>query len=235
MPAATLADRRDSLARIPLFSRLEAAELDGLLRYSRSQRLAKGEELFHKGDPGSDVYVILSGRLKASTPSGSGSEVTFSIMDPGEVCGELAMLSGEPRSATIEAVEPCELLALGRREFMQFLREQPDVGIKLMGALAGRLQRVSELVEDTLFLNLPARLAKKLLALRDAYGEPTAEGVRIDLKLSQQDLGEMVGTTRESINKQIRAWESEGVLAMARGRVTILDVAALESLAGALP
>lgn len=229
----TLDRRRDFLARISLFGRLEGRELDDLLRFSRTQVLEKGEVLFRKGDPGLEVFVIRSGRLKAFTTSESGSEVLFSLMDPGEVCGELALLSGAPRSCTIVAIEPTEVLGLGRREFLPFLRAQPDVAAKLLATLAERLQRVSELVEDTVFLNLPARLAKKVLALCAAYGEPPDEnGTRIRLRFSQQDLGDMVGTTRESINKQIRAWEGEGVLVMRRGTITVRDLGTLESLAG---
>ncbi len=232
MRSQSLQSRRKIIAKIPLFSALDDRELDGLVRYSQPLSLAKGETLFHKGDSGSEVYVILSGRLKASSTSENASDVLFSLMDSGEVCGELALLSGATRSATVVAIEPCQLVALGRREFLQFLAQQPDAATKLLATLAERLQRVSQLVEDTVFLNLPARLAKKLLALADSYGRPVDGGMQIGLSLSQQDLGDMVGTTRESINKQVGAWRDEGVLSMERGTITIRRTDVLESLAG---
>ncbi len=225
-------ERCASLAKIPLFAQLDTNELTQLVRHSRALQLEKGEELFHKGDPGRELFVILAGRLKAVTTSENASDVLFSLMDVGEVCGELALLSGAERSATVAAVEPCRLLALERRGFLEVLRVQPEVGVKLLAALAGRLQRVSELVEDTLFLNLPARLAKKLVALDEAYGEACDEGSRIGVRLSQLELGNMIGASRESVNKQIRAWTDDGILSMDRGIVTIRRREVLETLAG---
>lgn len=225
-------ERCASLAKIPLFGQLDVNELAQLVRHSRAVRLAKGQELFHKGDPGSELFVILAGRLKAVTTSENASDVLFSLMDAGEVCGELALLSGAERSASVVAVEPCDLLALERRGFLQVLRHQPEVGVKLLAALAGRLQRVSELVEDTVFLNLPAQLAKKLVALDEAYGEACETGSRIGMRLSQLDLGNMIGTSRESVNKQMRAWTEDGILPMDRGIVTIRRREVLETLAG---
>lgn len=233
MAVSVIEERRKLLAKVPLFGRLDPAEIDELLGRARVQKLSAREELFHKGDAGSQVFVILSGRLKVMTSSADGSDVLFGIMDPGEVFGELALLvAGGERTATVNAVEDADLLVLDRRDFLAFVRKQPDVAIKLLEVMAERLARISEFVEDTVFLNLPSRLAKKLLALRDAYGRDTEQGIRIDLRLSQQELGNMVGTSRESINKQIRAWEAEGVLQMERGTITIQDLDALEALAG---
>jgi CRP-like cAMP-binding protein len=196
------------------------------------KRLRAREELCHKGDPGSQIYLILNGRLKAMTTSAEGDDIVFSIMGPGEVCGELALLGGGTRSATMVAHEDAELLVLDRRDFLPFLKKHPEAAIKLLEVLAKRLQRISALVEDTHFLNLPSRLAKKLLFLSKSYGVETGDGTRIDLRLSQTELGDLVATTRESINKQMRAWSEEGVVSMERGYVTIHTPDALESLAG---
>lgn len=232
MPSSIDADRRRLLAKVPLFAKLDARELDALLTCTRVQRLPAKRELFHKGDEGSQVFVILEGHARVVTSSADGSDVQFGIMDPGEVFGELALLGEGERTATVSAIEPCELLVIDRRDFLAFLKHQPDVANKLLEVLASRIRRISEFVEDRVFLNLPSRLAKKLLSLRDAYGEESRDGIRIELKLSQQELGNMVGTSRESINKQMRAWEEDGVLAMRRGIITIRDEEALESLAG---
>lgn len=226
-------DRRRALLRkVPLFASFAPERLEALVGATSSKRLAAREELFHKGDPAAQVYVVASGRLKVVTTSADGDEVLFAILDEGEVVGELPMLTGGRRTASVVALEPSELLALARRDFLRFLREQPECAIELMVVLAERLVRISEFAEDALFLSLPARLAKKLLHLAERYGAEDADGTRIDLRLSQGELADLVGTTRESVNKQIRAWSEQGVVRMARGEVMILDRERLERFAG---
>jgi CRP-like cAMP-binding protein len=225
--------RREVLARVPVFAGLASRELDELAAVAHTRRLRPREELFHKGDEGTQVFVIVRGRLRVGTTSAEGSDVLFRIMNPGEVFGELALLAGGERTATVSAIDECELLVLDRRDFLPFLRSHPELAIHLLEVLAERLRNISELVEDTVFLNLPARLAKKLLGLAEDYGTEVAEGVRIEMKLSQQELGTMVGTSRESVNKQMRQWEEEGIVRSDRGTITILRPRELESLAGA--
>lgn len=224
--------RRGLLQKVPLFAGLAAEQLEALVDAATTRRLAAREELFHKGDPAAQVYVVASGRLKVVTTSAEGDEVLLAILDEGEVVGELPMLTGGRRTASVVALEPSELLVLARRDFLHFLRERPEAAIELMVVLAERLVRITEFAEDTLFLALPARLAKKLLHLAERYGEPGAGGIRIDLRLSQGELADLVGTTRESVNKQMRAWTGDGVVRMERGEVTILDPDRLERFAG---
>jgi len=224
--------RRELLAKGSLFSKLSESELDTLVQVSRVKKLRAREELFHKGDPGSQVYLISKGRLKVITTSAEGDDVVFSIMAPGEVFGELALLSSGRRTATVTAIEASELIVLDRREFLPFLRAHPEAAIRLLEVLAYRCLRISELLEDTTFLNLPARLAKKLVSLSRVHGLQTPEGIRIDLKLSQAEIGDLVATTRESVNKQMKTWSEEGLVSMKRGIVTIHRVDDLEALAG---
>jgi CRP/FNR family cyclic AMP-dependent transcriptional regulator len=226
--------KRSLLANVPLFHGLAPFELDALVPVARTVVLTKREELFHKGDEGAQVYVVISGRLKALTTSEEGDDVVFSILGPGEVLGEIALLGGSPRTATVTSIDESELLIIDRRDFLSFLRSHPDVAIKLLDVLAQRMKRVSELVEDTLFLNLPLRLAKKLCFLSRQYGEPHEHGLRLDLKLSQEEWGDLVGTTRESINKQLRAWTEEGLVTVDHGYIVIHDRKELEKLAGAV-
>jgi CRP-like cAMP-binding protein len=224
--------RRGLLQKVPLFAGLAPERLEALVGATTTKRLAAREPLFHKGDPAAQVYVVASGRLKVVTTSKEGDDVLLAILDEGEVVGELPMLTSGRRTASVVALEPCELLALARRDFLRFLREQPEAAIELMVVLAERLVRISEFAEDTLFLALPARLAKKLLHLAERFGSEEGGGVRIGLRLSQGELADLVGTTRESVNKQIRAWSGDGILRMERGEVTILDAARLEHFAG---
>ena len=234
-PALTPERKRELLARVPLFHGFSARELDALVPSTRSIGLAAREELFHKGDAGSQLYVVIEGRLKALTTSAEGDEVVFNVMGPGEVFGELALFSESPRSATVRAIERCEMLMLDRRDFLAFLKRNPDVAVRMLTVLAERVVRVSELVEDVQFLNLPVRLAKKLVLFADRYGRDAEGGaVRIDLKLSQEEWGDLVGTTRESVNKQMRAWGDEGLIRIDAGYVTLLKREAIERLAQAV-
>jgi CRP-like cAMP-binding protein len=226
-------EKQRLLAGVPLFAGLSDRELDGLVDVARTRTLRAREELFHKGDEGSQVYLVVSGALKALTTSDEGDDVVFSILGPGEIFGEIAFLGSPVRTATVTALDACELVAIDRRDFLAFLKGHPEASIKLLSVLAARLKHVSELVEDTLFLNLPIRLAKKLLHYASLYGEPLPDGaVRIGLRLSQEEWGDLVGATRESINKQMRAWSEQGLVGTDHGHVVIHEIEALEQLAG---
>jgi CRP-like cAMP-binding protein len=232
--APTTSDKLKLLRNVELFSGLNEKQLAGISQVTRRQVVKRRQELFHKGDGGTEIYVVAHGKLKALTTSIGGDDVVFSILGPGEVIGEVALLGGTPRTASVSAIEDCELFVIDRRDFLSFLNDHPEVSIKLLHVLATRLKRVSELVEDTLFLNLPLRLAKKLLSLGRLYGEEVADGLRVDLKLSQEEWGDLVGATRESINKQVRQWTEAGIVRVDKGYIVILKVVEMEKLAGAV-
>ncbi len=234
MPSVTLSEKRNLLAKIELFSDFSAEQLEALASVARTKVLERRSELFHKGDDGGEVYVVASGKLKALTTSAAGDDVVFTILGPGEVVGEVALLVASPRTATVTAIEDCELLVIDRRDFISFLNTHPEIPLKLLSVLAMRLKRVSELVEDTLFLNLPMRLAKKLLSLSRVYGKKTTDGIQIDVKLSQEEWGDLVGATRESVNKQVRKWTDAGIVRVDSGYLVIVNPIELEKLAGAV-
>ena len=169
-------EKRRLIKSVSLFAGLSDKDLDGLIGVARNTRLTARERLFHKGDEGTQIYLVIQGRLKALTTSEEGDDVVFSILGEGEVFGEIALLGRPQRTATIIAITPCDLLVIDRRDFLQFLRDHPEASIELLAVLAERLKHVSELVEDTLFLNLPVRLAKKLVHLARAYGERVRTG-----------------------------------------------------------
>jgi CRP-like cAMP-binding protein len=175
----------------------------------------------------------VEGTLKVVTTSEQGDDVVFNLLGAGDVIGEVALLCDAERTATVVALAPCELLVVDRRDLLAVLRSHPDAALALMAVLAQRVRNLSQLVEDTLFLNLPVRLAKKLVAYATSHGRRTAEGVRIELKLSQEEWGDFVGATRESINKQMRQWTDQGLIRVDHGYVVLLRPAALEALAGA--
>jgi CRP-like cAMP-binding protein len=232
VPPLTRDEMRRLIANVGLFSSLSDKDLDALISVAHTTRLDARAPLFHKGDDGTQIYVVIRGTLKALTTSEEGADVVFSILGAGEVFGEIALLGRPQRTATVSAITPCELLVIDRRDFLAYLRSHPEAAIELLSVLAQRLRHVSELVEDTLFLNLPVRLAKKLVHLARTHGERLAAGVKIDLKLSQEEWGDLVGATRESTNKQLRAWTETGLITLDHGYVVIHRPRELERLAG---
>ncbi len=189
------------------------------------------EVIFYKGDPARQLFVILSGAVKVSAPSEDGKEITFGILGSGEFFGEMGMLDGAEHTATVSALEPTELAVLDRRDFLHMLESHPDLALRLVMILCKRLRQAREVVEDLSFLTLPVRLAKKLSALAKIYGRPTPQGVRIGLHLCQQELANLVSTSRESINKQLAVWQGQGLVTMEQGSLTILRLQDLATLA----
>jgi len=223
-------DRRQLLASVSIFSPLGDAELDQLLQATTTKRLEPKEVLCRKGDEGNQLYGILSGSLKVTTTGTDGKDVMFGLMGAGEVIGEIALLDGEERSATVTAVERTELLTLHRRELIPFLENNPRAAIGLASVLAARVRRLSDRAEDRQTMPLPGRIAKRLLALADEYGKYPILGGPVEVRMPQQDLADLVGTSRESVNKQLRAWEEEGIVELGRGRVVLKQPDALEAV-----
>ncbi len=190
------------------------------------------EVIFYKGDPATHLYMVVSGKVKVSAPSEDGKEITFGILGPGELVGEMGVIDGADHTATVTALEPTELAVLNQRDFLSLLENCPSVALKLLKILCERLRRTSEMAEDISFLPLPVRLAKRLYALAQNYGDRTPSGIQIGLHLCQQDLANLVSTSRESINKQLAIWQAEGLVGMSRGHLTVYNIAELASLAG---
>ena len=225
-------DRRALMRSVDIFAQITDPELEQLLSITTTKRVKKRDTLCRKGEPSGQMYAVMQGRLRATGEGPDGKEVVFTFHDPGDVIGEISLLDQEPRSATVSAVEDSALLTLHRRDFIPFLEKNPRVAIQLGTVLAARIRRLSEHMEDTVFLGLAPRLAKRLMALAGDYGTRTEAGLKIDQKLPQHELGEMVGTSRESVNKQVRQWVEAGVVKMEKGYITILDIDTLEDLGG---
>lgn len=224
-------DRRALLATNPLFGILDAGELDELISLSTVLRYQGNQLIFNRGDPGDGLYAIIDGRVGIKTVSKAGKEIFLNILEKGEVFGEIALLDGKERTAGAVAMQPTELLFIGRDRFVPFLEARPKLCVRLLNVLCARLRWTSDIIEDTIFRDIRSRLAKRLLAFRRVYGVPVDAGVRIDLKISQEDLGRMLGATRESINKELGAWQAQGVISHDHGYITLHDIAALEDLA----
>jgi CRP/FNR family transcriptional regulator, cyclic AMP receptor protein len=222
----TPSDRRALLQANPFFRNLDASIIDRLVAHGVTRKVKRGTVLFRKDDPGSTLYAVWEGAVRISVPSKQGQDAIFNIVSRGEIFGEIALLDGGSRTADAVAIEDSELMLVERREFLPVLRAYPEVAINLIEILCARLRRTSEQVEDIVFLDLPGRLAKALLALQRRGGASPNEGIRI----TQRDLSQMIGVSRESVNKQLRNWERRKWLKIERGGVRIVAPAALSAL-----
>jgi CRP/FNR family transcriptional regulator, cyclic AMP receptor protein len=231
MPGTTTVDRRTILRNHALFAQLTSGELDQLLAHARVAHYRHGEVIFHKASPGTGMMAVLRGQVRISAPSADGREIVLNMINAGEVFGEIALLDGKDRTADAVAQTDCELLVIERRSFIPFLASNPEVALRLLAVLCDRLRRTTEQVEDMLFRDLPSRLAKKLLSLAAAGGERTPRGLRIATRLSQRELGTMVGMSRESVNKQLRQWQLDGIIGTEQGCIVLSDERKLQNLA----
>jgi CRP/FNR family transcriptional regulator, cyclic AMP receptor protein len=195
-----------------------------LIAGGRTRHIREKEVVFSKGDRAAQAFLILDGRVKVSASSEDGKEIIFAILGAGELLGEIALIEGNEHSASVIAIEPTDLLALERKDFIRLIREDSDVALSLLTTVCSRLRGASELAEDLSFLPLPVRLAKRLIALAHTYGIASTRGIRIGLHLCQQELANMVSTTRESVNKQLAVWQGEGLISMRKGYLTVIDI-----------
>jgi CRP/FNR family cyclic AMP-dependent transcriptional regulator len=222
--------RRAALARTQIFQALQSADIDLILARAMIRRVTRGTAVLRRGDPGGGMVVIMSGRVRVSVISEDGKEVTLSVLGHSEVLGEMALLDGEPCSADVTAQEDCVLLVIERSQFLNLLRSNSALCLHLMTLLTRRLRRANAALEDMALLDLPARLGRLLARLASDYGVPVRSGTRIEVKLSQKDLSTLVGASREKVNRQIRQWEDDGVLAKDSGRMVVVNSQALVPL-----
>jgi CRP/FNR family transcriptional regulator, cyclic AMP receptor protein len=222
------ASQREVLRRSELFAQLTDTEIDSILQHTTVSRFPQGEQIFAKGDPGSSMMALLKGRVMISSPSRDGRQVVLTVMHEGDFFGEIALLDGKERTADATAMTDSELLVVPRRSLLALLERRPDAAIGLMHVLCERLRRTNEQVEDLAFLDLEARIAKVLVRLAEENG-----GARkpVGVKISQRALGELVGGSRESVNKHLQDWKRSGIIAIEKGSIVIQDVDALAAYA----
>jgi len=207
-------DHEKLLGKLELLRELDAYELKTIANVTRPKLFKARQTVVRQGDVADAAFIIVHGRLEASTVGGDGKKAVLSVMGPSEVFGELAVLDGGPRSATVRAMEPTLVLAIERSGFEAALKKHPEVAWKISRALARRLRRLTERVEDHTFLEVPQRLAKTLASLAEEHGKPGEKGFTIlDLALGQRELGEMIGATRESVNKTLATFMKQGLVA----------------------
>jgi len=216
------------LKQSPLFNSLEYADLEGLVSSMRVQSLKQGQALFHKGDEGTALYIVKRGAIKIVLPSKIGDEIIVTIFTVNDFFGEMALLDGEPRSANAVAIEPTEVFVLNRNNFLSFLKSNINAIQSILSSLSKRLRLTDEFLEDTCFLSISARLAKKLFELAESHGKKEDNIVNIDLSLTQKELGDMIGATRESTNKELKILRNRGLISTDGNRIKINDMVRLK-------
>ena len=208
----------------PILGKLPAKSLEQLATYVTRRRVARGTVLCAKGDPGTGLMAVVRGTVKISVPTADGHEAVLNVIRAGELFGEIALLDGQPRTADAVAMDECELMVIERRDFLPFVRDQPDIAIKLIEILCGRLRQTSEQVEEVMFLGLEPRLAKAVVRL-GKFDRAAAKPATF--AITQRELSQMIGMSRESTNKQLRAWEKRKWVRLGRGTLTVLNPEAL--------
>jgi len=220
-------DNLATLERVPLFAGLDAEALQDLAAVVRRRTFRPFEVIFHRDDPGQVLYVIQSGKVKIYLTSPDGQEISLTVFGPGDYFGELALLDGQPRSASAIAIEQAETFALQRADFIKAVMRHPRIAIQVMHILSRRLRQTDAMIEDLLFLDVHGRVAKKLLELAEIHGVRTLQGIRIELRLTQGELAAMVGASRESVNKVIGYFTDKQFISTDKYKITIMRLADL--------
>ena len=225
--------RQERLSRHRVLRLVSRTDLEALIAYAQPRALAVRARLFAAGDTGSACYVVLSGWVKLSREGPSGRDLVLEVAGAGTLFGELAVMCGQPRAADATALTTTRLLSIDGRALIATLRQNPDALLELVRLLGERLARTTLQMEDTLFLPAEARLARALIRLAALDPRPSGSALRIDLGLSQRELGDLTGLARESINKQLSLWRDAGLVALTGRSVTLVDGAALSDIAEA--
>jgi CRP-like cAMP-binding protein len=214
----------------PIFCDLDPDAFDQLCRYAKHTTLKRGATIFSKGDPGNSLVAVISGTVKISVSSAGGRSAILNLIGAGETFGEIAVLDGQDRTADATANTDCELFVIDRREFLPFVRSHPALAMKFIELLCTRIRWTSDQVEQVILQNLPGRLASALIRLTEKH-KLTPQGRSI--AITQQEISEMVGMTRESINKQLRVWATRAWVRLEHGSIVVLQAEPLEALAEA--
>jgi CRP/FNR family cyclic AMP-dependent transcriptional regulator len=216
------------LANTPLFAALDDDAAAALRSCMNETRVARGRTLFNEGDPGDKLYVVTAGKIKLGRSAADGRENLLAVLGPGEMFGELSLFDPGPRTATATAVTDTTVLGLGHGDLQPWLTGRPEVASHLLGALAQRLRRTNEAMADLVFSDVPGRVAKALLDLATKFGVEAEDGLRVTHDLTQEELAQLVGASRETVNKALADFASRGWLRLEPRSVVIMEVDRLQ-------
>ena len=217
-------NRDDVLSRAPLFEALDSDGARALRSWMTDVELSRGERLFGEGDDGDSLYVVLDGKIKLTRAAPDGRENLLSVIGPGEMFGELSLFDPRPRTASASAVTDAQLAALAHDKLLSWLEEgRPDVALHLLRALAQRLRRANDVMADLVFTDVPGRVAKQLLDLAGRFGEQQDDGLHVNHDLTQEELAQLVGASRETVNKALADFVARGWIHLSARSVVLLD------------
>jgi CRP/FNR family transcriptional regulator len=219
-----VADEEGVLRQAPLFNALDEDEARALRRQMTEVKLSRGEHLFNEGDDGDCLYVVLDGKIKLTRAAADGRENLISVLGPGEMFGELSLFDPRPRTSTASAVTDVVLASLRHEALQPWLKERPEVSLHMLRALAQRLRRANDVTADLVFTDVPGRVAKNLLDLADRFGTQEPDGLHVHHDLTQEELAQLVGASRETVNKALADFAARGWLQISARSVLILDV-----------
>ncbi|HET9874016.1 MAG TPA: Crp/Fnr family transcriptional regulator [Propionibacteriaceae bacterium] len=216
------------LKQAPLFAGLGDEDASALSAAMGTIRLTRGEVLFHEGEAEDRLYVVVSGKIKLGRSGSAGRENLLAVLGPGQMFGELSVFDPGPRSTTATAVTACELRTLEHEELTRWLTGRPEVSRALLGQLAGRLRRANDVVADLVFSDVPGRVAKALLDLAKRFGDTRPDGIHVHHDLTQEELAQLVGASRETVNKALADFAARGWIRLEPRSVTLIDVERVE-------
>jgi CRP/FNR family transcriptional regulator, cyclic AMP receptor protein len=221
-----------ALRRNEILSELGPEAFSDFLSLGRSKHFARNTLIFGKGDPGDCVFAIARGRIAIETVSEDGQIALLNLLGPGDLLGEIAAVDGNERTAGARALTAAHLLRIDRNDFMAFLERHPKAAVKVMILLCSRLRWTSAVIEDLTFLAVPQRLAKRLLGLGRQYGVDVGSGTKIAEPVSQESLAQMLGVTREFVNRCLGYLQDRRAIRYEQGHIVIVDRVLLEQLSG---
>jgi CRP-like cAMP-binding protein len=214
----------DAFMQSPLFAALDAEGAAALRASLVERHVPKGQALFHEGEPGDHMYVIVQGKVKLGQTSSDGRESLLGVLGPGEMFGELSLFDPGMRTSTAIALTDSVVLALGHDQLTPWLTGRPEVGAALLQALARRIRRTNEAMADLVFADVPGRVAKALMDLGEKFGSVTPEGLMVTHDMTQEELAQLVGASRETVNKALADFVARGWIRLESRQVLILDV-----------
>ena len=208
---------------MPFLAALSGEDLRWLAKRALRRSYKRGDIIFLKDDPGQSMFIVEDGAVRIYIPGAQGADLTLAVVEPGEFFGDLSLLDGRTRSASAEAARDTKLLTLEREDLEELVRSRPDAALAILTVIAGRLRETDQMATDLAFLDVSGRLARRLLDLAAAGGTPHDGGVLIKSAITQEELANMIGVTRESVNRNLGLFRRLGLISRDGRRIVVLD------------
>lgn len=221
--------QRELLQRVPFLAALSGEDLRWLAGRVQRRKYSRGDIIFVKDDPGESMFIVEDGSVRIYVPGTQGADLTLAVMQPGEFFGDLSLLDGRPRSASAQAARNTTLLTLERGDLTDLVQSRPQAALAILTEIAGRLRETDQMASDLAFLDVSGRLARRLLDLATSNGKEREDGVLINSTITQEELANMIGVTRESVNRNLGMFRRLGLIAREGRRIVVLNAAGLRS------